>query len=208
MTTTANKPESLPVLYDECVKFHGHSCVGLAFGYRAALAAMEALGVTRPKDEELVAICETDACGIDAIQVISGTTAGKGNLIVHDYGKHAFTFYNRRNDRAIRVFVRTMDITEHSEFSAVRSRVFGGSATESDQKRFRELTTEMISTVLTAPKEKLLEVREVRIESHHQAHIFTSITCASCGETVADAKTRMVNGRHVCIPCAEGKNLH
>ena len=71
--------EPRPVTFTECVRFHGHSCPGLASGYRAATAAMEALGVKRPEDEELVAICETDACGVDAIQVIAGTTAGKGN---------------------------------------------------------------------------------------------------------------------------------
>ena len=51
-----HNPESRPVTFEDCVRFHGHSCPGLASGYRAATAAMEALGVRRPEDEELVAI--------------------------------------------------------------------------------------------------------------------------------------------------------
>lgn len=32
------------VLWDECVRFHGHECPGLAIGYRAAEIAKEQLG--------------------------------------------------------------------------------------------------------------------------------------------------------------------
>jgi len=81
--------------FDECVRFHGHACPGLATGYRVATAAMRTLGVSRPNDEELVCIAETDACGVDAVQVVTGCTAGKGNLIIEDYGKHAFSFFSR-----------------------------------------------------------------------------------------------------------------
>ncbi|HOX35158.1 MAG TPA: TraR/DksA C4-type zinc finger protein [Methanoregulaceae archaeon] len=33
--------------------------------------------------------------------------------------------------------------------------------------------------------------------------MFASVTCAGCGESVADAKTRIVNGKRYCIPCSE-----
>ncbi len=41
---------------------------------------MRILQVERDGDEELFAIVETDACGADAIQVITGCTFGKGNF--------------------------------------------------------------------------------------------------------------------------------
>jgi hypothetical protein len=53
--------------YDDIVQFHGHECPGLAIGYRMATAAMEALESFRAEDEELVAIVENDACGVDAL---------------------------------------------------------------------------------------------------------------------------------------------
>lgn len=206
MTPSISEPKPQLASFEECVKFHGHSCVGLAFGYRAATAAMNALEVSRPEDEELVALCDTDACGIDAIQVICGATVGKGNLIVRDYGKNVFTFYNRNDKRAVRIFVRSMAITENPEFKTVQSRVFGGTATDDDYRVFQELMKKNTQDVLTAPETELLDIREISMDAPHKAHIFASVTCPSCGETVADAKTRLVNGKRICIPCAEGTN--
>ena len=66
--------------FKKCVEFHGHTCPGLAIGFRAARTLMERLGARKAPDEELVAIVETDACGADAIQVMTGCTFGKGNF--------------------------------------------------------------------------------------------------------------------------------
>lgn len=199
------KPQS--VTYEDCVQFHGHSCPGLASGYRAATAAMTALGVARPEDEDLVAICETDACGVDAIQVIAGTTAGKGNLIMYDYGKHAFTFYNRNDGRAVRVTFHRNETTETGEFAALRASVFSGKASKDEEKQFREMMMKATSDLLHAPAEKILTLQEITMDAPKKARIFASVTCENCGESVADAKTRKVDGRCVCIPCAEGTYL-
>jgi len=193
-----------PVTFDDCIGFHGHSCPGLASGYRAATAAMEALGVTRPEDEDLVAICETDACGVDAIQVIAGTTAGKGNLIIRDFGKHAFTFYNRKNGKAVRVTFRRNDATESPEMMELRTKVFGGSATGEESERFHLLMHKATVDLLHAPAKNIMKIEQVTMDAPKMARIFASVTCECCGESVADAKTRVVGGKRVCIPCAEG----
>ena len=86
--------------WEDCAQFHGHKCPGLAIGYRAAVLAMEKLGLSEgSQDEELVCISENDACGVDAIQVITGCTAGKGNLIFHMTGKEAYSFYCRKSGK-------------------------------------------------------------------------------------------------------------
>jgi formylmethanofuran dehydrogenase subunit E len=192
------------ITFDDCIRFHGHSCPGLASGYRAATAAMEALGVTRPEDEDLVAICETNACGVDAIQVIAGTTAGKGNLIIHDYGKHAFTFYNRKDGKAVRVTFHRNKATEDDDFATLRARVFSGKASAQEEEQFHELMHKATVDVLHAPAEKIMNLEKITMEPPKKARIYASVTCESCGETVADAKTRNMNGKCVCIPCAEG----
>jgi formylmethanofuran dehydrogenase subunit E len=79
---------------DELQRFHGHMCPGLAIGIRASELALEEIG-PHSKDEEIVAVVETDMCGVDAIQFLTGCTFGKGNLIHRDYGKNAFSFYRR-----------------------------------------------------------------------------------------------------------------
>ena len=58
--------------FKKCVEFHGHTCPGLAIGFRVAKVAMERLKIRKASDEELVAVVETDACGVDAIQVMTG----------------------------------------------------------------------------------------------------------------------------------------
>src|SRR5512147_2395515 len=85
------------------IQFHGHLCPGLALGYRVAKAALRELGADRPQDEELVAVVENDSCAADAIQFVTGCTFGKGNLVFRDYGKHVYTFYNRRNGKGVRI---------------------------------------------------------------------------------------------------------
>jgi formylmethanofuran dehydrogenase subunit E len=83
--------------YHRAVEFHGHECPGLAIGFRAALLALDLLGVKGQQEEEIVALVETDSCAADAIQVLTGCTFGKGNLLYKDFGKMALTLGNRKS---------------------------------------------------------------------------------------------------------------
>ncbi|MBN2584295.1 MAG: TraR/DksA C4-type zinc finger protein [Planctomycetes bacterium] len=168
---------------ERCIEFHGHFCPGLTTGYRAARIGMSRLGAARSEDEELIAIVENDACGIDAIQVLTGCTFGKGNLIYRDYGKHVYTFALRPSGRAVRISRRT----------AAPSR-------DGRQEMSRD---ETIQHMLTAPDEELFEIRELTIDLPSTARIRQSVTCDACGEAVMETRTRTVNGRTLCIPCAE-----
>ncbi len=95
----------------ECIEFHGHSCPGLAIGYRVSEFAMESLGIPleRASDEELVCISENESCGVDAIQYLLSCTVGKGNLLIKPYGKSAYTFYNRKTGEGVRLLMMTID---------------------------------------------------------------------------------------------------
>jgi formylmethanofuran dehydrogenase subunit E len=80
-------------LIEKTILFHGHNCPGLSIGIRVSEVAMKELNIqdaTAP-----VCVTETDMCGVDAIQFLTGCTFGKGNLIHKDYGKNVFTFYDR-----------------------------------------------------------------------------------------------------------------
>ena len=72
-------------IFEDVVKFHGHSCPGLAIGFKVAIAALEELNLEPAYDEEIVCIVENDSCAVDAIQVITSYTFGKRNLIFKDY---------------------------------------------------------------------------------------------------------------------------
>jgi formylmethanofuran dehydrogenase subunit E len=189
--------------FEEVVAFHGHACPGLAIGYRAARAALQALSVERPVDEELVAIVENDACGIDAIQYVAGTTMGKGNLIFRDYGKRAWTFINRRTGKAVRVAEKPEFFEQKSDprLSELRGKVMAGTATSEEQKEFSRRSGQYIRDLLSFPAEEMFTIRHVTPEIPEKARIFRSVTCAVCGESVAESRARLQEGKIVCIPC-------
>ena len=85
----------LPDDLKTCVEFHGHLCPGVVIGYCTAKLGMRELSARRAGDEELIAIVENDTCAVDAIQVLTGCTFGKGNLFFRDHGKMVFTFATR-----------------------------------------------------------------------------------------------------------------
>jgi len=166
--------------YADVIKFHGHSCPGIAIGYRMTLAAMKALGVTRAGDEELVAIVENDACGVDALQYLSGCTFGKGNLIFRDYGKPVFTLFSRTSGKGVRV-------------------LFLDSALPEEAKNDRSKKLEYI---LSAPDDTILSLKTVSIDLPRQAKIYCSFSCDLCHESVMETRLQGVEGQKLCIPCA------
>ena len=100
------RSEEKKALWEQCVEFHGHVCGGLTIGYKASLYAMELLRLNFSQDEEVVCIAENDACGVDAVQVVLGCSVGKGNLLFHIRGKQAFSFFNRKTGKSVRLVLK------------------------------------------------------------------------------------------------------
>jgi len=183
------------------IKFHGHSCPGLAIGIRAAEIALREIG-PHSADEEVVAIVETDMCGVDAIQYLTGCTFGKGNLIHLDYGKNAFTFIRRSDGKAQRIVSRPDALgPPDPERQALFERVRSGAATEEEQARFSALHGQRVQQVLDAPEEALFEVREVEPRIPARARVMASLACEACGEMAMETRTRRFQGRTLCMPC-------
>ena len=167
--------------YKDMIAFHGHSCPGLAIGYRMTKAALDFLSGLRAKDEELVAIVENNACGVDALQYISGCTFGKGNLIFKDYGKQVYTLYDRKTKRGVRVCFKNRAVPE---------------GMRQDREKF-------IDWLQSVPDEEIVSLQEVRIDEPEPARIMKSEECAFCGERVMETRVREIDGKPACIPCVE-----
>lgn len=189
--------------WEEVVKFHGHSCMGLATGYRVAEAAMQELGSNRDVDEELVAVVENDNCSLDAIQYVTGCTMGKGNLIFKDYGKSVYTFMLRPGGKALRMVPRTLDDSIFSTLNELRQKIFSGEATAEEQKLFSEKMAEALEVFLTLPLGEVVDIEEVKLELPEKARIFNSVSCDACGEKVMEPRARVRDGKIVCLPCAD-----
>lgn len=190
------------------VAFHGHLCPGLSMGIQAAKIALREIG-PHARDEEVVTVTETDMCGVDAIQYLTGCTFGKGNLIHRDWGKNAYTFYRRSDGKAIRVSGRPDAWQRDPEHQELGQRVRGGTATDEEQARWRELHEQSSYRILEIPPDDLFDVEEVSGPPPARARIHASVICASCAENVMETRVRMLRGEHLCPPCfakASGEN--
>jgi formylmethanofuran dehydrogenase subunit E len=185
---------------DRVVEFHGHMCPGLAMGVQAAQIALREIG-PHAKDEEVVAVVETDMCAVDAIQFLTGCTFGKGNLIHRDFGKNAFSFFRRSDGRAIRISVRPdawqRDPEHHALFAKVRSK----QATDAERARFQELHVSQSHMVLAVDPDSLYSFEEINAAPPRQARIHASAMCAECGEGAMETRIRRLDGRDLCQPC-------
>ncbi|MGI5986053.1 MAG: FmdE family protein [Oscillospiraceae bacterium] len=166
-------------LWKKCVEFHGHECPGLAIGFRACEAAMEIMDMPllHSENEELVCVTENDACGLDAVQVITGCTMGKGNLIYRPTGKMGFSFFCRDSGKKIRVVMKpdNKDIPwdEYQDY------------------------------ILNAPLDAVFFIKEPHYGVPEHAHIFKNETCEICGEPASEHKIRLQSGKKVCLDCFE-----
>ena len=136
--------------WEKAAAFHGHTCPGLAIGFKAVEGAIAELGLDDTQlpaiDEELVCVTENDAC----------CTYGKANLIPRLRGKMAFTFFVRDENssaaKAVRLFLKP----------------------EAGEEMSRD---EYQNYLLNTPYTELFEVLEQRIALPEPARHFASEHC-------------------------------
>jgi len=184
----------------EAIQFHGHLCPGLALGYRVAKAALRELKADRPRDEELVAIVENDSCAADAVQFITGATFGKGNLIFRDYGKHVYTFFNRRTNHGVRISEDYRGFDSDNRFIELKKRQEAGEDVSRERQAY---LMEKAAAILAADEKEIMIITPVATPPPHEARIRGSLRCAICGEKFMESRGRVKNGKIVCIPCSE-----
>lgn len=180
------------------VEFHGHMCPGLAIGYRVAKYIKE--HHPRSEDEEMVAIVENNSCSVDAVQQMLGCTFGKGNLIYKDYGKQVFSFYIRREGKALRIYFKG-DLS--GRMDEMRSRYFKGDLTEEERNEFEVLRDQVTQYLINAKDDEILSVREIDIPAPERAKIYPSLKCQECGEGFMEICGRTANGKILCKDCFE-----
>jgi len=189
-----------PQLIKKTTDFHGHWCPGLAIGIRAAELALREIG--KGPDEEIVAVVETDMCAVDAIQYLTGCTFGKGNLIHEDYGKNAFTFYRRRDNKAIRLVTRREIFGNAGPvFTELNRKVQEEGLTEDEEKAWREIREGISRRIMESDLSEVFEIKEPVYPLPMKARMVASLVCESCGEPVMETRTRRFRDKILCIPC-------
>ena len=169
------RSEEKKALWEQCVEFHGHVCGGLAIGYKASLYAMELLRLNFSQDEEVVCIAENDACGVDAVQVVLGCSVGKGNLLFHIRGKQAFSFFNRKTGKSVRLVLKDRPAFASKE--------------------------ESFAYLQEREPEELFDVKPTVCRIPERARLFRSFPCDCCGEMTAEHMMRLQDGKKLCLDC-------
>ena len=163
--------------FEKCAAFHGHVCGGLTIGYKAAQYAIRLLNLTFSDDEEVVCIAENDACGVDAIQVMLGCSIGKGNLLFHMRGKQAFSVYNRKTGKAVRLVLKPKPEGLRKEDS--------------------------LQYYQSREPEELFAVKPVALALPEKARLFGSYRCDCCGEVTGANWIRLAGEKKLCLDCYE-----
>jgi formylmethanofuran dehydrogenase subunit E len=186
----------------ETTDFHGHWCPGLAVGIRAAEWVLKEMG--KAGDEDIVAVVETDMCGVDAIQYLTGCTFGKGNLIYKDLGKNAFTFYRRRDGKAARILTRGLLSSEDDQLLAkLHAKLRKGGLSPDEESTWHELRAKRSKHIMDAELEELFEVKEPAAPAPKKAFILPTLICEACNEPVMESRTRRFQEQTMCITCFE-----
>jgi len=189
-------------LIEKTIAFHGHSCPGLVIGIRAAELALQKLA--QADRDDLVAVVETDMCGVDAIQLLTGCTFGKGNLIHKDYGKTAFSFYDRSKNVGFRALLRPdLSGDAGSELRSLVKKVEAGTPNEKERVRYHKLRDELQERYMNADLEEMFIVTEPPLPVPKPARILSSLKCEACGEMTMESRTRRFDGKTLCWPCFE-----
>ncbi len=189
---------------------HGHYCAGLAFGVKAAYAALRRLGFDNTGMEELVTVVECNNCFADGIQIATGCSFGNNALIYKDLGKTAATVLSRRSDSAVRVCLRPhrWEGDGATELEREAGRLFARVVKERDpdpdaRRRLGEVFRQLSFATLDKGEDELFDIRDVPARFPEYAPIYDSATCAVCGEEFMETRGLVRNGRVVCYTCAQ-----
>ncbi len=191
--------------FDLGLRFHGHKCPAMPLGLRAAAAAMNALGVERSRDKELLLISETGddhaaGCFVDGLMAVTGCTFGKGNIRKTAIGKMAFTLVDTVGKKAVRVQLKPEFFGKMLQSPFVQQRRQG----VLPQDIPADITDPLVDGVMKRPEEEFLDISPVFDFPFEKGkgHFDTDL-CDSCGERVFTHKLQQVGGRKLCIPCSE-----
>lgn len=177
--------------WEQVIDFHGHTCPGIAIGFRIAQIAQRELGIRPAPDAELLVTAETYSCALDAFQVLNKATIGRGSLKVDEKGKHVYTFHYTGTENILRISVKgeiLENITLPESFTSPRQK--------------QNWSLEKVQYILSSSEDDFCKIQKNSgtIEKPSQAKIWG--TCSNCGEAVKRDYAKVEGDRLLCASCA------
>jgi len=176
-------------LLAEARAFHGHLCPGQLLGVRLAQLGAASVGLPEPRGtKSLIVWVESDRCGADAVQTVTGCRPGKRTLKLVDHGKLAATFLNTTTGEAARVVARSDSRERAAELFPSLERK------DAQMQAYR-----------TLPLEELFDVQRVAItldEFDAPGKPLIRVRCTACDEEVNDFRHVSGDDGPLCRACA------
>ena len=186
-------------------KFQGHKCVSMAVGLRVGAAALNKLKVERARDCELLLLVDAGENHwaldyVDGLQVISGCTSGKGNLVLTYKGKLSTLLIDVEKKKAVRISPRAevvLSFRRTEFFKDYRRKGIPASKVPS------KVIDPLVEFIMGLPEERLMHISELLdYEYSETPRSFNSFVCEECNEVVIEEYGRIKGDRMVCIDCA------
>ena len=193
--------------FETAMAFHGHKCPAMPLGYRAAEAAMNALGVKRALDKELYVISETGkghaaGCFLDGIMSATGCTYGKSNIEKKYYDKMAFTLVDVKSGKAVRVRLKDDFFGNMLSSPFVTQRKQG----VPPQDVPSDIADPLVEKVLSMPEEMFLEIGSVYdFDLPSGQGCFETDLCSVCGERTFVTRLGKTDDGLICTACNSGQ---
>lgn len=188
--------DDLAPLYQQAAALHHHLCPRIVLGVRMGWLAGERLGLSLPQTgKRLLVIAETDGCFADGIAVAVNAWVGRRTLRIEDYGKVAATFIDSHTNRAIRLY-------PHPQIRSLASHYVPDAPNRWQAQ---------LLAYQRMPDGVLLCVQEVTLKvavSELIGRAGQRTQCAACGEEILNGRERLINGRALCLACADVQNRY
>ena len=142
-------------LFETVAKAHGHTCPGIALGYKIAVVAAKWAG----EYDDVRIISHTTRCPLDALKVTFDIKNHPERMIVEDTGRVNFVITRPDGKKLFIDEVPGTHLTS-DELSALKKNVEAGTAGPDDLLRMNEIKHELFLVMQAMDDAALFSVRE------------------------------------------------
>ncbi len=177
----------------------------MPLGLKIASVAMNALEVEHAHAGELFAIVDLGehhcaGCMGDGIQVITGCTFGKGNIVRSMKGKFSVTLIDQKQKRGVKItpFGSWLQKAFQSEFMKKRQKGIP------PHHITPEIVDPLIENILSMPVEKQFNIEMIdNIKVDVPSHKWDKRLCEKCNELTVAEYGYYINDQFLCAGCSE-----
>ncbi|MDO9522180.1 MAG: formylmethanofuran dehydrogenase subunit E family protein [Methanocorpusculum sp.] len=141
--------------FDMIAKAHGHTCPGIALGYKIAVVAAKWSGT----ETNIKVLSHSTRCPLDALKQTFDLRTHPERLIVEDTNTVSFVLEKPDGSKLFIDEIPGTKVTS-DELHTLKGKISAKTATEEEIKRHTEIQNELLQVMLNTPDEKLFTIRE------------------------------------------------